>query len=71
VHATGFGAFGPDHVLVHVIAVDVMQVAIVQIVGVAIVRDRGVAARGSMSVGVVSGVFQHGRGILLILIAPF
>jgi hypothetical protein len=40
---------------------------------VAIVRDRGVAARGSMSVGVgvVSRVSRHGRGILPILIAPF
>jgi hypothetical protein len=63
---------GPDYVLVHVIAVDMMQVAIMQIVVVAIVRDRGVAAGGSMSVGVavVSGVFRHGRGILLILRAP-
>jgi hypothetical protein len=60
-------------VLVHVIAVDVMQVAIMQIVSVAIVRDRGVAAPGSMSggVGVVSDMFRHGRDILLILIAPF
>jgi hypothetical protein len=66
-------ASGPDYVLVHVIAVDVMQVAIMQIVSVAIVRDRGVAARGSMSVGVgvVSSVSRHGRGILPILIAPF
>ena len=42
------------------------------IVGVAIVRDRGVAAGGSMSVvvAVVSGVFRHRRGILLILRAP-
>ena len=66
-------ASGPDYVLVHVIAVDVMQVAIMQIVSVAIVRDRGVAAPGSMSVGVgvVSDVFRHGRDILLILIAPF
>jgi hypothetical protein len=65
-------ASGPDYVLVHVIAVDMMQVALVQIVGVAIVRDRGVAAGGSMSVvvAVVSGVFRHGRGILLILRAP-
>jgi hypothetical protein len=56
----------PHHVLVHVIAVDMMQVAIMQIVGVAIVRDRGVAAGGSMSVGVavVSDVVWHGRGIL-------
>jgi hypothetical protein len=61
-------ASGPDYMLVHVIAVDMMQVAIMQIVGVAIVRDRGVAAGGSMSVGVavVRGVFRHGRGFLLI-----
>jgi hypothetical protein len=44
----------PHHVLVHVIAVDMMQVAIVQIVGVAVVSD----------------VFWHGRGILLIGRAP-
>jgi hypothetical protein len=51
-----------DHMLVDVVAMDVVQVAIMQVVDVVIVLDRRVAAAGPMDVGMVGmgGAF-HGR----------
>jgi hypothetical protein len=51
--AGGIGVGDVEDVLIDVIAVRVVQMAVVQVVGVAVVLDRLVAAAGTVLVGVV------------------
>jgi hypothetical protein len=58
-----------QHVLVHVVAVGMVQVAVMQVVFVVVVLNGGVAAAGAMLVGMLAVLLTIAHGILLGLVA--
>jgi hypothetical protein len=58
--AIGIGGGNRDHMFINMIAVDMMEMAIVQIISVAIVPDGGVAAAGTVNMGMI-GVDMAGH----------
>lgn len=58
----GIGGGDREHVLVHVIAMRVVQVAVVEIVDVAVMLDGGVAALGAVLVAVIRVVLVVAAG---------
>jgi hypothetical protein len=68
--AIGIGGRYRDHMFINMIAVDMMQMAIVQIIDMAVVQDHAVAAAGAVLVDVIVMVrAAHEKGSVVAGIA--
>lgn len=63
--AIGIGGGNRDHMLINMIAVDMMEMAIVQIIDMAIMMDGRMAATGAVDMGMIRvDVAAHGLAFL-------